>query len=200
MNLQQSKILYHTCYETSSDWDIVQWNTIDTTNYPVVIKESVDDKGRVIELEFLSHGKYAGSLCYLANRVTYEYKEDTITETLYWGNRPLYATDCEVPYKRKYYLDKDYYITKVVSFALYNSDGLSQKDIANWKKWVPEYSVTDSNSDELFIEYYIYSFAKYNGIYPVSRNYVLSDECIYGCQPEKESIEKGIKLLRQNNR
>jgi hypothetical protein len=194
------QVLFHDYCETASSWDIIKWNTPDSLVHAFILRETVDNKGRVIQLEFLENGKYSGHLCYLANRVIFEYTDNKIIETLFSADKPLYATDCEMWYKKIYHLDSDDYITKVETFALYDTAGLNSAEIAQWKKWVPEYSVQDTNSGQFHVDYYDYSYSKMSGLYPISKNFKLTDDYYHEDQPERESIVKGIKNIKKNNR
>lgn len=194
------KTLYHKYYQTASDWNIVTWNLPDTTGEPFLLKETVDKQGRVIMLEFLEKGQPSGSLCYLANRVTFEYQQNKIIETLYISDSLMYATDCEMHYKRIYHLDSENYILKVEQFAQYDMNNLGTSTLQHWKEWVPEHTVTDNTKNQLRVDYYNYSYAKMIGIYPVSRNFKLSDDYHNGDEPERQAIINGLQKLNKNNR
>jgi hypothetical protein len=197
--VNSDKILYHEYYETASDYDITRWNINDTVKNKCYIKETVDEKGRVKQLDFLLNGKYVSGLCYLANKVTYEYIGNKIIERLFINNEPMLGNDCEVSYKSIYHLDSEKYITKIERYSAYDSINLSRSELIKWKKWVPEYSVEGLNSEQLSINYYLYSYAKMNGLYPVSINYKISTEKNFGDQPEKKSIEIGISKYKKGN-
>jgi len=138
----QDKVLFHEYSPTASSWNIIRWNLTDTSNVIWILKEVVDEKERVIELEFLKNGKLNGDiLCYLPNRVTYNYNDDQIIETLYQDNDEMEATDCEIPYKSIYHLDSLGYILKIETFSKYNFSGMDSTEIRQWKEWVPEYKV-----------------------------------------------------------
>lgn len=109
----QEKVLFHEYYETASDWEIVRWNISDTANVVQVLKEVVDDQGRVIELVFLRHGKMIdGGLCYLATRIEYEYQDRKIITRLYKADQPMLATYCEGSYMSISHLNEEGYIEK----------------------------------------------------------------------------------------
>jgi hypothetical protein len=198
---QKEHILYHKYYQSASDYNIEKWNIVDTTGQEFLLKETVDAKGRVTKLEFLDNGQPASSLCYLANKVTFKYQGNKIIETLYLSDSIMYATDCEMYYKRIYLLDKDNFITRVEKFAKYDTINLGGSTLKQWKEWVPEHVNLDTANNLLQVDYYLYSFAKFNGIYPVSRNFKLTDVGdYYGDEPEKQSIVKGLQKLWNNNR
>jgi hypothetical protein len=196
----QDTVLYHSYTATASSWDIIKWNVKDTINIPYILQETVDNNGRVKKLEFLKNGKLIGDiLCYLANKVTFEYNSNKIIETLYQGNEVPLATDCEMYYKTIYYLDADGFITKTESFAKYDFSKSSKLEITQLQESVPEYVVKlAENETDMQINYYYHSFAKMNGIYPVQKNFKFTNEDYYGNEPEKASIEKGIRRLRKN--
>jgi hypothetical protein len=197
----QEKTIFHEYIPTASSWDIIKWNLKDTTNVIWTLKEIVDEKGRVKELDFLKNGKVIDdNLCYLANRVTYEYKKGQIIEKLFQSEEEFLTTDCEMPYKSIYYLDSSNYIFKIERFAKYDFSGMDSTQIKQWKEWVPELKVLTPDSTQLEIDYYYYSFAKLNGIYPTSKNYKLANNYFHGDEPEKSSIINGIKKLKKTNR
>lgn len=188
-------ILYHEYSPTASSWDVIEWNTSKPIDKNWIIKEIVDRKGRVIELQFLKDGKLIEDpLCYLANKVKFEYTKTSIVEILYHFDEEIIATECEMKYKTIYHLDNNKYIHKIESFAKYDFEGLDSVEIANWHQWVPEYSMVSADSVDAQIEYYYHSFAKFKELYPISKNYKLDRSNYYfGSEPEEKSISKGIK-------
>jgi len=195
----QKKVIFHEYTPTASRWNIFRWNLTDTTNVIWTLKEIVDKKGRVKELDFLKNGELIDDyLCYLANRVTYEYKKGQIIEKLFQGEQELLATDCEMPYKAIYHLDNHNYILKIEFFAKYDFSGMDSAAIKQWKEWVPEHKILTPDSLQLQVDYYYHSYAKMNGIYPVSKNYKLVEDYYYGDEPEKSSIKNGIEKLLNN--
>ena len=196
--VEKSKVLYHRYSETASDWNILNWNITDTLGEEFILRETVDNYGRVIKLEFLDKGKPAGSLCYLANKVTFNYNENKIIENLYLDDSLIYATDCEMPYKTIYHLDSGNFITKEELFAHYDLNNLGNSTLQQWKKWVPQHTVIDTLKTQLRVDYYDYSYAKMNGIYPVSKNFILSKDYPDEDEPERQSIIDGLQKLKKN--
>jgi hypothetical protein len=192
------KIDYHLYNPTASSWDIVEFSLYDTTGHRLLLKETIDHKGRVTDLEFLKDGKLINDpLCYLANRVKFEYSENKIIETLYHFDQPLLATSCEMYFQTVYYLDKAGYILKTESSAKYDFTGIDKDEIKKWKEWIPEKIIElDSVGKNLQVEYYYHSSAKMNGTYPINRNYKYNDDYYYGNEPENFSILKGIGKLK----
>jgi hypothetical protein len=190
----QNKVLFHEYSPTASSWDILEWNLPDTTGKVWVLKETVDKEDRVIELEFLKDGKLIPDpLCYLANRVTFKYEDGKIIETLFSGQKHLLATDCEMPYKTIYHLDKDNKIEKMETFAEFDYAAVDSATIEQLKEWVPEHKIIEAKEGQLQVDYFYHSFAKMNGIYPVSNGYELIEDYYYGDEPEKSSIKEGLK-------
>ena len=189
---------YHLYSPTASSWDIVEFSLYDTTGHRYLLKETIDDKGRVTQLEFLKDGKLINDpLCYLANRVTFEYFDNKIVETLYHNEQELLATDCEMHFQTIYHLDNEGFIEKTESLAKYDFSGIEKDEIEKWKEWVPERKVVkDTVGVNLQIEYYYHSWAKMNGVYPVNRNYEIVEDYYYGDEPERISIIKGIGKLK----
>jgi|TARA_B110000967_G_C18626181_1_gene431303 hypothetical protein len=192
----QEKVLYHEYSPTASSWNILEWNVENKDEKTWILKETLDSKGRVILLEFLKNGKLiTDHLCYLANKVRFEYLDNLIIETLYDSDMELLATDCEMPYKSIYHLTENNKIEKIEFFSKYDFTNIKSNEIEKWKtEWAPEHRVVTPDSRMLQIDYYYHSFGKMNGVYPVSKNYILDeDSYYYGDEPEKTSIENGIK-------
>lgn len=190
----QDKVLFHEYSPTASSWNILEWNVPDTTGKVWILKETVDKEGRVVELAFLENGQLVSDpLCYLANRVTFSYEDGKIIETLFLGRNYLLATDCEMPYKTIYHLDKSDHIEKLEAFAEFDYTQFDSATIAQLKEWIPEHKVTKATDSPLQVDYYYHSFAKMNGIYPVSVGFELIEDYYYGDEPEKSSIKNGLK-------
>ena len=194
-DMNPNRVLFHAFSPTASSWNIEKWNIDENSKEIYILKETIDNKGRVVKLEFLKNGKLIDDpLCYLANKVEYDYDDNKVTETLFHFDKELIGTDCEMYYKTVYHLNDDNFITQLERFTKYNFDGLTESEIENWKKWVPEKVIlTDTSKQNLEIEYYYHSFAKMNGIYPVNRHYDFKDDYYYGNEPEKSSILKAIE-------
>lgn len=192
-------VYYHKYHQTASDWNIDKWNLKDTTGENYLLKETVDEKGRVVKLEFLEKGVLSGSLCYLANKVTFKYQKNKIIETLYSGDSLMYATDCEMYYQTIYHLNEKNFIVKIERLAKYDLNNLGESSLRQWKEWVPEHKLANPDSRSV-VDYFYYSYAKLNGIYPVSKSFKLSNDYHYGDEPERQSIVEGLKKLAKNNR
>lgn len=212
----QEKVLFHEYYETASSWNIAKWNISDTTNIVWVLKEVVDNQGRVIELVFLKNGKVNdGGVCYLATRVEYEYQDRKIITRLYEANEPMLATDCEMNYMSISHLDEEGYIEKRENFFAFDFSNMDSVAVEEIKRYIPEHNIVmpgtvpfDPNIDfirwnniQLEIDYYSLSYAKMNGIYPVSKNYVIYEGHYYyrddpENEPEKTAIINGIEKLK----
>lgn len=214
----QDKVLFHEYHETTSDWNIVQWNILDTANVVWVLKEVVDNQGRVIELVFLRNGKIIDDgVCYLATRVEYEYQDRKIITRFYKADEPMLATDCEGSYMAISHLDEEGYIEKREIFFAFDFSNMDSVSIEEIKRYFPEHNIVipgpvpfDPNIDfirwndiQLSIDYYSLSYAKMNGIYPVSRNYVINEgDYYYRDEPEnaleKAAILNGIEKLKNS--
>ena len=207
------KILFHEYSPTASNWDIIQWNISDTTNVIWVLKEVVDKQGRVKELVFLENGKVDfHGLCYLTTRVTYEYQDRKIIERFYIADDPMLATECEMNYMSIYHLDEENYIEKKENFFAFDFSDMDSISIKIIKEEIPEHNTVIPGSVpitmggfelepiQLEINYYYFSYAKMNGIYPISRNYILKndDDYYYGDEPERTSIVNGINKLKKH--
>lgn len=191
----QEKVLFHKYYPTASSWKITDWNVSDRLSNKFIIKETVDTKGRVKELQFLKNGKLIPNmLCYVANRVTYEYKKNQIIERFFQNNDTPVSNECEMPYMKIYHLNKNY-IKSIETFYKLDTISFSKNEIDYLKTIVPE-KVTilcDSTSNSE-IEYYYYSYAKNNYKYPTNKGYKFKyGHFYYDEEPVKSSIIRGLE-------
>src|SRR6266446_7554698 len=81
------KVSYHQFEPTASDYKIIRWNIPKDSLkfFQWYVEEQTDNKGRVVELQFLENGDWLRRrLCYLPDFVTYQYPDKkTIVECLY---------------------------------------------------------------------------------------------------------------------
>lgn len=194
----QSTTLYHEFQPTASGWDVVEWNVKDTSGKTFLIKETVDSSNRVAELQFLCNGNLISDhLCYLPNRVTFEYIENTIVEKAFSGDKPLLGYPCENYHKSIYYLDSQNIIIKIEREAIVEYADSGSSEIRTFEDNFPFHIALYPDSSEfLRLDYYFYSFAKLDGLYPVSKNYNLAEDYFYGEEPETASIRKGIQYMQ----
>ena len=210
----QEKILFHEYEPTASDFRIIQWNIADTTNVKWVLKEIVDNQGRVIELIFLENGKEKQRwLSYIATRVTFEYQDRKIIVRRYQADQPLLTnSELEIWYKSIHHLDEENFIVKREKFFIFDfSDMMDSVSIMETKKYISEHhSVVlpglkinrwgNEFDIQLSVLYYTFSYAKMNGIFPISRNFEIERWCIEiaNGKPAKISIINGIKKLKNS--
>ncbi len=195
----QEKTLFHSYSPTASSWKIIERNIRDTTNVIWVLKEIVDEKGRVKELQFLKNGKLISDhLCYLANRVTFAYQPNKIIEELFWDSTPPIANECDINCKTVYHLTNNH-IDSLEMFHCFDTENYTEEEVNNAKRYAPErftFICNDSTNTE--IDYYYHSYAKLNGIYPVNNGYKFKDKhYYYDREPVNTEILNGIN---KNNR
>ncbi|MFY0672321.1 MAG: hypothetical protein JXQ87_02895 [Bacteroidia bacterium] len=176
---QTKKILYHKYQPTATGWNIESWNIHANDGEVFKLKETIDNRGRVVLLEFLKNGELADNPpCFSANRVYFEYVDGKIIEHLFHFDKAL-DQNCEMHFKTIYHLNKSNFIFKMERF--YKPFDSAKTTLAK------------TYSDNLEIEYYYHSFAKMNGIYPVNENYKFKGGYYYGDEPEKSSILGAIR-------
>lgn len=91
-------------------------------------------------------------------------------------------------------LDSEDYISKIEYYTEYDTTLIPSDVIAEIRELDPEYRILTPDSFQLEIDYFYHSFAKMNGVYPVSRNYKFDeDHYYYGDEPEKTSILEGLR-------
>ena len=196
---EQRNVLLHSYSPTASNWKIIEWNIRDTVNIRWVLKELVDEKGRVSELQFLKDDKLISNpLCYLANRVTFDYQENKIIARYYHHYDELIANECEMPYKSIYHLEGNYIIS-IESFFKFDTIHFTNEELQEIKQYIPEHTHYYCNdSVNMEVDYYLHSFAKMDGVYPVNKGYkFVYGHYYYDKEPVNASILKGIS---KNNR
>jgi hypothetical protein len=165
-------VWYHDCMPTASDYTVNEWKIGPANAATYKLRETIDPKGRVVELRFLKNGStYENPLCYLPNKITYRYSKKTITETLYVNDAPMYASVCEMWHKSVYHIDNDGYIDKVVRHYVLDTDNNDSLKLKEIREWLPEFKQITHADQPLQIMFYNLSLAKMNGHYPVSKNY-----------------------------
>jgi hypothetical protein len=61
---------------TASDYTVNEWKIGPANAATYKLRETIDPKGRVVELRFLKNGStYENPLCYLPNKITYRYSK-----------------------------------------------------------------------------------------------------------------------------
>lgn len=156
-NSYGQKILYHEYSPTASDWDVIEWNTKKNPEKDFILKEYVDEKGRVTALDFLKDNKLLENyLCYLPNKITFEYYDNKIVETLYQSYEFPVATDCEMWYKSIYHLNEDNTIELVERFSIFDFSNMNSDEIERAKRQqLPEHFIeAPEGANMLQIEYY----------------------------------------------
>lgn len=190
----QTKVVYHEYEPTASDFSIVRWNISKDALPKYYVAETIDKKGRVIELKFYQNkSTIFERLCYLVPWIKYEYPNDTtiIQYNLDGYGHPESGLECEVPSKVIYHLSKDktqilsskseYQIDKV----LYLANGWTIKAINDALNALK----TDQTTYQS-VDYYSNSKSKLNGKFPISKNFDINE--YYFNHAEKTEIEKAL--------
>jgi hypothetical protein len=175
----QIQFLYHEFEETASDIHIVKWN-IDKNELPSnYVLETVDSKGRVIELKFFKNNtlKY-DRLCYLSVWVKYEYPNENKIIAYFLNSEGNEDADfeCEMPSKCIYELSADKKIildTKSeynINKEFYLNNGWVEEELNK----TLEYLNSEQNIHRI-ISYYDKSFNKMNKLFPVSNEFIIND-------------------------
>ncbi len=193
-------VLFHEYEMTASSWSLLRWNVDDTTGVKNILRETVDAQGRVSSLEFLKNGKiFTDKICYLPEKVEYEYTDSTITELLYSDGALMYQNDCEMWFKTVYHLDSNNFVFEKEVFSRKDTSEMSP-DKTRWlDENLPEYQLEELSPESyFFVTYYYYSWAKLNGLMPVSVTYDPSAFDVYDSEiPAWNKVIEGIEKLRQ---
>ncbi len=187
---KSDSIIFHSYSPTASSYYIKEWN-IDTTNHRRYIKETIDSKGRVKSLEFLINNLFPeSSLCYLANYLTYDYQPNKIIVSSYYDKQSKMSLECGEPWKTEYYLNGGV-IIKVVNHFDYDTTFYPQWLITEAKKEFARYeTIIPTDSSNLSVNGYNFSFAKLNGLYPTNATYKLKED------PYNSNRKKEYELIR----
>ncbi|SCY00186.1 hypothetical protein SAMN05192588_0670 [Nonlabens sp. Hel1_33_55] len=175
------------------------------------IRETIDKYNRVTKLEFFREENVLGNHVLPASIINYEYERDKIIETLLDKfNQKTYADEHGCSYKTIYHLDENKFIIKVERFTDYESISPKWEDLADLGYKPPtieelkeEIKYTDSINNRNTgrqIEFYKYSFAKMDGVYPVSKDFDIEKEIdLKAFIPTMEKgIHKGVEKLFKN--
>ena len=186
------KTLFHEYYNTASDIHIKEWN-IDKNDLPnQFVKETIDNKDRVIELKFFRNGSLKYShLCFLSVWIKYEYPDDTTIVAYFLDSegKENAEIECGMPSKTTYNLSQDKKII-LKTTSEYNLDkefylknGWTESEL---KKAIEE--LESEKSKDIVVDYYDKSFSKLSKEYPVSVDFEM-DKLLFS-EKEKEEIEK----------
>jgi hypothetical protein len=203
----QQSVVYHeiiTGIKEERPIIVTGWNQKKGSRY---IRETIDEHNRVVKLDFIRNGRLVESAWLPIAKITYEYDENMIIETVYDENeKALYVDKHSSHYQTIYYLDKNNYIKKVerisdfetrnpiwkeLDIAPTSTEELKKESIAFFKQYY--------KGKPYEIEFYKYSYYKYDGMYPVGKNFIIEKDftkkflnsCI------EEEIVKGIAKLKK---
>lgn len=190
----QSTFLYHSFKETASAFKILKWNIPADSLPECYIRETIDAKGRVTELNYFKNGTTDfQTICYLFPIIKFEYPDDTtiIQFNLGGDGEKQDGLECATPYKTVFHLSADQLLIKKASAeffadtAYWLSNGLT---LDSMKKQIAELK----NNEKLgeYVSGYEDSYAKLNGLFPIAIDFNFKD--IFFTQLEKKEIEKAL--------
>lgn len=202
----KQEVFYHsilTGYNDKRPVLIEKWNNNNFSQKQ--IREIIDKKNRVIQLEFLRNNKLSEYGYFPIAKVTYEYTENKIIETSYdkYGET-LYVDKHVAHYQSVYYLNKKGFIERVERISDFekrdsvweelNMKPPSRTELEEESK---KYQVTYYTGKPIEIEFYKYSYYKFDGVYPVSEDYVVGKNYKkkYAFYLIDKGIEQGVKKL-----
>jgi hypothetical protein len=187
-------VLYHQFEETASSFKIMKRNISSNVLPSEYIMESVDNKGRVVELKFYKNNSTEfRRICYLSPWIKFEYPDSTTIVEYNFGGKGEKedGLECEMPCKIVYYLSPDKHVI-LKSEQDYHIDTV---------QWIKEGWTIDSINKAVqrikeevktcpFVGGYMYSLSKLNGLFPISEDFSVSN--IYFSEIEKSEIEKAL--------
>ena len=191
----QEKILYHEFVPSASDFGISKWNINQNDLSAYYLTEKIDSKNRVIELKFYEDGKNNFKhLCYLSTWIKFEYpnKRTIIQYNLNPDGIPEANIECELPSKIIYHLSENQKII-IKTESEYEFDKNYYLKIGWTNEFIEELlnGLKSEQRTAFVIEFYLKSWTKLNGIFPVSTEFDLDH--FYFNELEKEKVINGIK-------
>lgn len=207
-NLDSSaqNVIYHSFLTGTNDKRpiiIERWKNKDYSKKQ--IRETIDNKNRVTQLEFLRNGKLSEFGYFPIAKVTYEYAENKIIETTFDKYKEtLYVDKYVAHYQSIYHLDKNGFIEKVERISdfekrdsIYAELNISPPSKAELEQESKEYQFHYYSGKPIEIEFYKYSFTKLDGLYPVSEDYIVEKnyEKKYSYYWIEKGIEEGVEKL-----
>ena len=192
----QVKVSYHEFEETASSYKIIKWNISSSALPSEYVKETVDDKGQVVELKFYKNNSTEYErLCYLFPWIKFEYPNDStiIQYNLGGKGEKEDGLECGMPYKTVYQLSSDKRTIAKSEQEIFIDTALWQKEgwtVDSLNKAILE--IKGENKICPVVDGYELSFAKLNGMYPTSKDFKLS-ELFYSKGLEKIEVEKALR-------
>ncbi|WP_323756351.1 SH3 domain-containing protein [Roseivirga sp.] len=171
-----NKKLYHEFERTASSFRTSKRN-ISPSELPVhYFVETIDNKGRVIDIRFMYKGKIIDNhLCYLAPWVKYEYPDPytVISYNLNSDGSKLSDIECDLWYKSTYTLNAEQ--TKILNTHIEYSIDTAQLIKYGWEKEELFEALNDlRNRDQpkpIMINDFDKSSSKLNGKFPISDDF-----------------------------
>ena len=173
-------VLYHSFEESTSSWYITRWNISVDSLPKQYLKETIDNKGRVIELSFFENDNLLTQmLCDFAPIIRFEYPNDsTIVVSKFWDDKNYAGNlECNSESKTTYYFDPDYFFltyfkSEIImseierSWWLSDDGGLTEEQLNSSLE-----SINREGEEPIDIWWYSFSYNKLNGISPVKRDF-----------------------------
>ena len=232
--IKKNYTFYHGIELTGGDIPVrvYKWNTdgydsiMNSERFNLLIKEVIDDNNRVRRIEFLRKGEPTDFYDFPISKVTYDYEKDKIIETLFDTDGQTLFVDKHVSHYRSiYYLDANNYIKNVARESdLVTRDSVyaelagSPTPVEELEQDVKNFHEQYFKNKPLEVEFYKYSYYKMNGIYPVSKDFVIDSsnysyilkntkfikgkrvsDTIYRPSLIEDGIKNGFKKLKDHN-
>ena len=182
----QEKVVTHITEYTTTDLKLITLNSEPEKNQSFV-KESIDEKGRTIKLEFYNWNKeldWPGSGFWGGPIIKYKYEERNIIETFFWDDDEI-ANDfkySEVPFRFIYILDDDNNLIDLKSIYKidfeYTIESLDEtiKHLELYKSILDNADKENELDKDLFDPWYVenvfgynYATGKLNGKHPTRK-------------------------------
>ncbi|WP_298903500.1 hypothetical protein [uncultured Psychroserpens sp.] len=203
----EQKVIYHSILVGTYDKRpliIEKWNNNGSSKKQ--IRETIDKKNRVTKLEFLRNDKLSEFGYFPIAKVTYEYSENKIIETAYDKYEETLFVDKHVAhYQSIYHLNKNGFIEKVERISdfkkrdsIWSELNMSPPSNAELQEESKEYQLYYYSGKPIEIEFYKYSYSKLDGIYPVSKDYIVEKDYQekYIFYWMERGVEQGVKKLK----
>lgn len=205
----QHHYLYHQYESTASDYQITKWN-VRSDSLPVnYIREGVDEKERVIDVQFFqNHSLNYDIHCGLVPWLHYEYPNDTtiIEFGLNADSSKSSSIDCGGDWKTTFYLSGDKQKILRVEYEYFIdtvewlTSGHNLQEIDKLYLFLKEEE--NRRIPELFVYGYVKSKAKLGGLFPIGGEFVetfnrLGNSYFGFSDAELVEILKAVKTLKE---
>lgn len=174
--LAQDTVVSHAFYSTASSPKLVDWKIASDSLAICQIRETIDEKGRVVELRFMCGSELAKFTCFEPSIIKFEYVENKIIELRYHDeNVQMNYVECGMAYKTIYTV-QDGSLVNCVDFYDYEpylttlAHEFGAEELAELKQKAQENKEGVLRPCDI-IPGFVYSSAKFGGVNIVAEDF-----------------------------